>query len=69
VNLEILEGKQFTYQFGDRVTTVTFENLGNQTEVVVVFDPENENPIELQQTGWQMILNNFKNYTENENLY
>ena len=31
---------------------------------MVVFDPENENSIELQKNGWQAILNNFKNYTE-----
>ena len=41
------------------------ENLNGQTEVVTTFDPENENPVELQRDGWQAILNNFKNYTEN----
>jgi uncharacterized protein YndB with AHSA1/START domain len=61
---EIIEGKQFTYEFEERTITVQFDNLGNQTEVVVTFDPENENPIEIQQNGWQMILNNFKAYTE-----
>jgi uncharacterized protein YndB with AHSA1/START domain len=61
---EIIEGKKFTYEFYGRTITVQFDNLGNQTEVVVTFDPENENPIEIQQNGWQMILNNFKAYTE-----
>ena len=28
------------------------------------FDAENENSVELQQAGWQAILNNFKKYTE-----
>jgi uncharacterized protein YndB with AHSA1/START domain len=61
---EIIEGKQFTYEFEERTITVQLNNLGNKTEVVVTFDPENENPIEIQQNGWQMILNNFKAYTE-----
>lgn len=62
---EITEGKQFTYEFGGRTATVQFNNLGKQTEVVVTFDPESENPVEMQKSGWQAILNSFKNYTEN----
>jgi uncharacterized protein YndB with AHSA1/START domain len=61
---EINEGKSFTYGFGGRTATVQFNDLGNQTEVIITFDPESENPIEMQQQGWQMILNNFKSYTE-----
>jgi uncharacterized protein YndB with AHSA1/START domain len=61
---EIIEGKQFSYGFGDRTASVQFHSSGEQTEVVIVFDPENENPLELQKNGWQAILNNFKNYTE-----
>ncbi len=62
---EITAGKQFTYGFGGRKATVQFNAAGNQTAVVVTFDPETENPIEMQRGGWQAILNNFKNYTEN----
>ncbi len=62
---EINMGKNFTYEFGGRKATVEFNNLGAQTEVIVSFDAENENPIDLQKNGWQAILNNFKNYTEN----
>lgn len=56
--------KSFTYEFGGRSSTVTFNKKENQTEVLVSFDPETENPIEMQRAGWQSILNNFKNYTE-----
>lgn len=59
------EGKEFTYSFDGRNCTVTFNKIGDQTEVLVSFDPEKENPIEMQKGGWQSILNNFKNYTEN----
>ena len=33
-------------------------------KVTETFDPEKENTIELQQMGWQNILNNFKKYVE-----
>lgn len=61
---EINEGKSFTYEFGGRVCTVNFEDLSQSTKVTVSFDPESENPIEMQQTGWQLILNNFKSFSE-----
>jgi len=56
--------KQFTYEFGGRNCTVHFESKDRDMEVTISFDPEDENPIELQQNGWQMILNNFKSYVE-----
>ena len=61
---EINEGKNFTYEFGGRIATVQFNDKDSQTEVVITFDPEEENPIEMQQGGWQAILNNFKKYAE-----
>lgn len=61
---DILDGQQFTYGFGDREATVSFRTVDQATEVTVVFDPETENPIEMQKNGWQAILNNFKKYTE-----
>ena len=51
----------------DRKIFVTFKETENGIEVVEKFDPENENSEELQQTGWQMILNNFKKYIEASN--
>jgi uncharacterized protein YndB with AHSA1/START domain len=61
---EIIDMKQFTYEFGGRIATVMFNEINNQTEIIVTFDPENQNPIEMQKGGWQAILNSFKNYTE-----
>jgi uncharacterized protein YndB with AHSA1/START domain len=61
---EVNEGKNFTYEFGGRNATVEFKSVANQTEVMVTFDAENENPVEMQKGGWQAILNNFKTYTE-----
>jgi uncharacterized protein YndB with AHSA1/START domain len=61
---EISQFKSFSYEFGGRTATILFRDSDNQTDVIITFDPETENPIELQQGGWQMILNNFKAYTE-----
>ena len=60
----IVYGEQFTYEFGGRGATVIFDSVDGKTNITVNFDPENENPIEMQQAGWQAILNNFKSYTE-----
>jgi hypothetical protein len=48
---------------GRRATTI-FQSKETETKVTTTFDPENENPIELQRAGWQVILNNFKKYAE-----
>lgn len=64
VYTEINTGENFTYEFGGRYATVKFKEANGQTEVIVTFDPETENSIEMQQNGWQAILNNFKNYVE-----
>lgn len=54
------------YTMGDgRKAVTTFEERSNATTVTTVFDPEGENPVELQQQGWQAILDNFRQYTEN----
>ncbi len=48
----------------DRKATITFTKKGDQTFISISFDAETENPIEMQQGGWQAILNNFKAYAE-----
>lgn len=62
---EVVDGEKFTYTMPNgRQASVSFKKNGDQTEVDVTFDPETENPIEMQKNGWQAILNNFKSYTE-----
>jgi uncharacterized protein YndB with AHSA1/START domain len=65
VYTEITQGESFTYEFGGRLATVSLKEHNGATEISVTFDPETEHPIEMQKNGWQAILNNFKNYTEN----
>ncbi len=62
---DVQELKSIGYTMGDgRTVHVTFEKIGDTTKVIEIFDPENENPIEMQRGGWQAILDNFKKYTE-----
>jgi uncharacterized protein YndB with AHSA1/START domain len=48
----------------DRKVKIEFITEGNSVRLIEHFTPENENTLELQQTGWQAILNNFKTYLE-----
>jgi uncharacterized protein YndB with AHSA1/START domain len=62
---EIIEGESFTYTMPDkRKVQVNFKQVDDKTEIIIHFEAEYENPIELQRDGWQAILNNFKKYTE-----
>jgi uncharacterized protein YndB with AHSA1/START domain len=65
VYTEAQKHKVIAYVMSDgRKVRVTFTPQGNQTRVVETFDPEGQNPVEMQRAGWQAILDNFKKYTE-----
>ncbi len=64
VYTEVNSGNNFTYEFDGRYATIVFKEADGHTEVIIKFDPETENSIELQQNGWQAILDNFKKYVE-----
>ncbi len=49
---------------GGREVKIEFLPEGSGVKVVETFEMENENSRELQQSGWQAILENFKKYTE-----
>lgn len=63
---EIKENELIKYHLEDgREVEIIFERLSdNQTKITENFDPENQNPLEMQQQGWQAILDNFKKYAE-----
>ncbi len=48
----------------DRKVKIIFTGNGNATNVLETFEAESTNSIELQRTGWQSILDNFKKYVE-----
>ena len=62
---EVIKHKKITYTMTDgRQATTNFENHGSKTIVTTTFDAENENPVDMQRSGWQTILDNFKKYVE-----
>lgn len=63
---EVNKPHTLTYTMGDgRKAATHFEDLGGSTKVTTTFDAEQEHDADMQQQGWQAILNNFKQYTEN----
>ena len=48
----------------DRKVLVYFGSRGNTTYIKETFEAESTNPIEMQKTGWQAILDSFKKYVE-----
>lgn len=62
---EIIHHKTIAYTIADgRQVVTTFENQNGKIKVITIFEAETENAIELQQQGWQAILNNFARYAE-----
>jgi Uncharacterized conserved protein len=66
VYTNIREHKLIEYTILDgRKVRITFSQPDDeQTQIVETFDAEDINPFEMQQSGWQSILDNFKKYTE-----
>ncbi|MBC7391587.1 MAG: SRPBCC family protein [Opitutaceae bacterium] len=61
----IQKNEAISYTLDDgRNVNLAFSNEENSTKIIEIFEAENEYSFEIQQTGWQMILNNFKKYTE-----
>lgn len=57
--------KYISYTMDDeRKVEITFNEVGNKTEIVEVFEAEHVYSVEQQRLGWQSILNNFKKYVE-----
>ncbi|OGZ45529.1 MAG: hypothetical protein A3C84_04225 [Candidatus Ryanbacteria bacterium RIFCSPHIGHO2_02_FULL_48_12] len=61
----IEENKHIAYTMDDaRIVTVSFESGDGGVHIVETFEMEHENSEELQRSGWQAILDNFKSYVE-----
>ena len=57
--------KKIAYTMDDgREVEVVFEELGNSTAITTIFETEKQNTLEMQRSGWQSVLDSFKNYTE-----
>jgi len=62
-NVDPLKQLEYTLEDG-REVSVDFRKVKNRTTIEQSFEPESENTLELQLSGWQAILDNFKKYTE-----
>ena len=53
------------YKIADgRKVSISFVSENHQTQLTETFEAEDINSVELQQGGWQAILDNFKKYVE-----
>ena len=65
VYTKVNEHEFIGYTMSDgRKVSVEFEAQGNKTKVTETFDPESENSVEMQQQGWQAILDKFAQHVE-----
>jgi hypothetical protein len=62
--LQLAQWKRSPDEEVGRNVSISFESIGETTKVTETFDPEHENPEEMQRAGWQAILENFKKYVE-----
>lgn len=62
---EVIQNKFISYTIADgRKVEITFTDKDGQTYVSESFEAEGTNPVEMQQGGWQAILDSFKRYAE-----
>ena len=62
---KISDGKLISYTMSDgRTVHIRFEPKGDGVDLSETFEAEETNSLELQRTGWQAILGNFKRYVE-----
>lgn len=67
VYTEVVPHELLAYEMEDgRQVRITFTDLGSSTMIVETFDPEGTNPVEMQRSGWQAILNNYTSHTEKQ---
>lgn len=62
-SIEPLKKIEYTLSDGRKVF-ISFVGDQKSTTIFESFEAENENSLELQELGWQAILNHFKHYSE-----
>ncbi|GGG00644.1 SRPBCC family protein [Paenibacillus abyssi] len=65
---EVNMNESISYTIADgRKVKIVFIQQNNGTKIIESFEAEEINGIEMQQAGWQAILDNFKTYAETAN--
>ena len=64
---KVVPNKEISYQIADgRTVSIFFTEDGSTTHIKESFEAESTHPEEMQRTGWQAILDNFKQYAETQ---
>lgn len=63
---DIIPYEKIKYHLEDgRKVDITFEKVdANTTRITEIFDPEQQNPLDMQRDGWYAILDHFRKYVE-----
>ena len=62
---QVIDHELIEYTMDDgRQVSISFTPTENGTKVTETFDPEDANPLEVQRSGWQAIMDNFKKHTQ-----
>lgn len=62
---KVESNKRIEYAMADgRKVSVVFTEQGGSTKVSETFDPEGTHPLDMQRSGWQAILDNFRKHAE-----
>ena len=62
---DLKQNEAINYTMADgRKAKISFVEEENSTKITEIFEAEAANSIEIQQGGWQAILDNFKKYVE-----
>lgn len=64
---KVIHNSEIHYTLDDsRTVEIHFQSIDNIIRITETFEAESQNPIEMQQAGWQAILNNFKKFIEQQ---
>ncbi len=62
---EVIPHQEISYTMEDsRKVNIRFVPEGNGTKVIETFETENTHPVEMQRSGWQAIMDNYKKHAE-----
>jgi uncharacterized protein YndB with AHSA1/START domain len=65
VYTQVVKNELIEYTLNDdRKVKIVFSGRDNEVRITETFEAEDTNPLEMQQGGWQAILDNFKKYAE-----
>ena len=64
---KVVPNKYISYTLDDgRKVSIDFSETEKGTAITETFEPESQNPTDMQRQGWQAILDNFKKYVESK---